>query len=331
MLPDRGGLSAHEIAEWQHRFNDAEKKRARFEIRSGLPAPHTVIFSPTMRCNYTCTGCYSRNRPIDDELSEERIDLLFSELEDAGTSICMISGGEPFLRKDLPNLMHHHPELLFIVFTNGSRMTPALARKLQASKNIIPVLSMEGTDETVSKRRGKKAVFHLLQTKKIFRDAGLFFGFSTMVTKETLPQIDETFFSRAVTAGFQIGFIMEYIPVGKDINPSLALPPEERARLRKIVLKARRENPLLLFQLPDDAENGVSCGAARRFIHIASDGGLEPCPFAHHSDSSIRNLSLEQALHSTFLNLIRETPALFKKQKLACSLVENEDLVRTLL
>jgi MoaA/NifB/PqqE/SkfB family radical SAM enzyme len=331
-LPSGTGLTAKETLQWLQRFSASEKRRVQFKKTTGIPAPGAVIFSPTMQCNYTCTGCYSRTHPSDDELSTERMDAFFRELQEVGTSVCLISGGEPFLRTDLPSLMLQHPELLFIVFTNGSQITAPLARQLRESRNVIPTLSIEGTDETVNQRRGEGASLHLHQAIKHLKAANLFFGFSTMVTQKTLPQIlAENFFAKRAEQGYRIGFIMEYIPVGKDIDLTQILTQEKRQQLRNTVVNAQKKDPILLYQLPDDTDDGTSCGAAGRFMHINSSGGLEPCPFAHHSDTSIRDQTFQQALQSPFFQRIRETPDLFEKKKINCSLVENDALLKTLL
>lgn len=326
------GISAVETVQWLQRFTAADKRRAEFEKTTGIPAPGAIIYSPTLRCNYSCTGCYSREHPNSNELSTERIDRLFTELEEIGTAICLISGGEPFMRLDLPDLMQKHPNLLFIVFTNGSKITEALAKQLQTSRNIIPVLSVEGDEATVSQRRGPKAWPNLLAAREHFKKAGLFFGFSTMVTRETLPQVlDPNFFAAQYETGAKIGFVMEYIPVGPDADRDLTLSPETRDELRQAVVTAQNELPFLLFQLPNDADDGTSCGAARRYLHLNASGGLEPCPFAHRSDSSIRDQSFKDALRSPLFEQIRNTPEVFHKKEINCALAENDSQLVALL
>lgn len=331
-LSSLNGISPAEVIQWLRRFDASDKRRRQFEKETGVPAPQAVIFSPTMRCNYNCIGCYSRTHPRDRELSSERINRFFSELEQVGTSVCFISGGEPFMHPDLPDLIAKHPEMLFIVFTNGSLITDELAARLRDSRNIIPALSIDGTEPTVTRRRGPEAWAHIQKASACFRRANMLFGFSTMVTGQTLAEISEpAFFTGLADAGYQLGFVMEYIPVGKDVNRALILNPDERTLLRKAVLTARKRNPFQLFQLPEDTDDGESCGAARRFMHINAEGGLEPCPFCHHFDCSIRDQSFQQALQSPLFKRIRATPELFDKKELNCALAENADRVASLV
>lgn len=326
------GLTAGETLKWLRRFDASDKRRARFEKENGVPAPQAIIFSPTMQCNYNCIGCYSRNHPRDKELSSDRIDAFFGELEAVGTSVCFISGGEPFMHPDLPELMAKHPDLLFVVFTNGSRITEELARQLRAARNIVPSLSVDGIEATITHRRGNHAYDNILKAAACFRKADILFGFSTMVTNQTLPEIiDPAFFTRLVDQKYQLGFIMEYVPVGKDVDHSLVLSSAERVQLRDAVLAANKKYPFQIFQLPEDTEDENNCGAARRFLHVNSEGGLEPCPFCHRFDTTIRDQSFQQALQSPLFKRIRETPSLFDKKELNCALAENEALVKMLL
>ena len=122
-----------------------------------------------------------------------------------GTSVCFISGGEPFLRANLLDLMAKHAELLFVVFTNGSQITKSIAEKLRDCKNIIPALSIDGTEKTVAERRGEMAWKNIQNAANYFKNAGLLFGFSTMVTKETLTEIcDLNFFKNRIEEGYQL-------------------------------------------------------------------------------------------------------------------------------
>ena len=43
-----------------------------------------------------------------------------SEAKDLGVSFFVIAGGEPFLRPVLLDIMKEYPEIIFLVFTNGT-------------------------------------------------------------------------------------------------------------------------------------------------------------------------------------------------------------------
>ena len=83
----------------------------------------------TQRCNLACAGCYSldehRNRLADAPLADMK--RAVEGLAAAGLSQLIISGGEPFLREDLPDIVEHAKRACGIasvtVLSNGTRMT----------------------------------------------------------------------------------------------------------------------------------------------------------------------------------------------------------------
>ena len=78
-----------------------ENQKIRDEgARHGLPPLHTILISPTMRCNLKCSGCYSKNYQKKDDLPFEIFDKVIKEGKEMGVAFFTILGGEPFLRDD---------------------------------------------------------------------------------------------------------------------------------------------------------------------------------------------------------------------------------------
>ena len=90
----------------------------------------------TQRCNLACAGCYSldehRNRLADAPLADMKCAV--EGLAAAGLSQLIISGGEPFLREDLPDIVEHAKRACGIasvtVLSNGTRMTEESLERL---------------------------------------------------------------------------------------------------------------------------------------------------------------------------------------------------------
>src|SRR4030042_40695 len=74
-------------------------RRKAFEAERGFYPPNAMILSPTMRCNLNCYGCYSGSYPQED-LPFEVIDRVVGECKEMGIHLVLMTGGEPFLRKD---------------------------------------------------------------------------------------------------------------------------------------------------------------------------------------------------------------------------------------
>jgi MoaA/NifB/PqqE/SkfB family radical SAM enzyme len=103
---------------------------ARAVFRGG---PFNVLVQVTNRCNMTCSFCgfWPNGAPPEQELGVADYERLSAQLSEHGAMLISVEGGEPTLRPDLPDIVRafarHH---LTALFTNGWKMTPALARSL---------------------------------------------------------------------------------------------------------------------------------------------------------------------------------------------------------
>jgi MoaA/NifB/PqqE/SkfB family radical SAM enzyme len=293
-------------------------------IQGNIPA--VIAISPTMRCNYNCTGCYSRDRISNNELSTSELDSLYSEAEEFGVLSIVVTGGEPYMRDDTIELMEKHKRLLFVPITNGSKITPELARRISKSGNIIQLVSIEGLEEHTDNRRRKGSHQTAVHAMKSLQDAKVCFGFAATNTAENSEFLgSDTFIDNMIELGCSLGYFTEYVPCGPHPQKDWLLSEEERFLFREKVLDFRRRKSIVLVQFPQDeyGEENRCTAAGIASLHINSEGGIEPCPFIDISLETIRNGGLKAACESHFLKAIRERERLLKREKLACSLFEH--------
>lgn len=304
----------------------AKRLRAKKQKMINGNIPAVIAISPTMRCNYNCRGCYSRDRTSNNELKTEELDSLFSEAADLGVLSVVVTGGEPFLRRDTIELMEKHKKLLFVPITNGSKMTPKLAKRISKSGNIIQLVSIEGREQHTDNRRKKGSHKTALRAMQLLRKTGACFGFAVTNTSENSEALGtDSFIDSMIELGCSIGYFTEYVPCGLHPKLDWVLSEEERNSFRKKVLDFRKRKPIVLVQFPQDeyGEQNRCTAAGIQSLHINSEGGIEPCPFINISLENIRNGGLKAACESPFLKAIRERDKLLKREKLACSLFEH--------
>jgi MoaA/NifB/PqqE/SkfB family radical SAM enzyme len=300
------------------------KKKKQKSIEGNIPT--VIAISPTMKCNYNCTGCYSRDRISDNELSTLEIDNLFTEAEKLGVLAIVITGGEPYLRDDTIELMEKHKKLLFIPITNGSKINLKLAKRIAKSGNIIQLVSIEGLKKQTDSRRKKGSYRTAVNAMKLLQKAGACFGFAATNTSENSEFLgSDTFVNRMIKLGCILGYFTEYVPCGPHPKKNWLLNKKERDTFRKKVLDFRKRKPIVLIQFPQDeyGEENRCTAAGISSLHINSEGGIEPCPFINISLENIRKGGLRTACESGFLRSIREREHLLKREKLACSLFEH--------
>ena len=86
---------------------------------------NTAYLHITNRCNMHCIGCYSLNddRNKSHDLSLTQIKIIIDRLRKTGVSKLNISGGEPFLRHDLPQIVYYAKDIgieNIYIGTNGT-------------------------------------------------------------------------------------------------------------------------------------------------------------------------------------------------------------------
>jgi len=120
--------------------------------------PIHAIVQVSNRCNLTCGFCSFWENPArkSDEMTTADFVTLSGKLAAAGSLVVSIEGGEPTLRPDIVEIVeafarHHHP----LMFTNGWRITPELARRLWSAGLDTCGVSIDYPDERHDTYRGK--------------------------------------------------------------------------------------------------------------------------------------------------------------------------------
>lgn len=307
--------------------------RKRTMERIGAPVPWVVEISPTQRCNYHCVGCYSRQHHVEDELAADELDALFAEAEELGVVGIVVTGGEPLLRPELPELMERHGRLTFVPFTNGALMTPEIAQRLARCGNVVPFVSIEGFPADTDFRRQPGAHDAALRALDLLRDAGACTAFSAMVTTHNADRLgSDGFVDEMIAHGCAIGGFSEYAPCGPTPRLDWVLSPEQRADFRRCVLRLRRCKPIVIVHFPDDEYGEANrCNAAGdHTLHINAQGNVEPCPFAPIACDNVRDGGLLAAFQSPYLRAIREHPTLLRRHRLPCAMLEHLDELKEL-
>ncbi|MCJ7588776.1 MAG: radical SAM protein [Candidatus Aminicenantes bacterium] len=107
----------------------------------------------TYRCNNDCLHCWLRIEPdsqeIKDELSLDEIGRIAAEAKGMGCRKWIISGGEPMLRPDFPEIFQliTAKSASFLLNTNGTLITPLIARLLK--KRGVSLVALYGADARV--------------------------------------------------------------------------------------------------------------------------------------------------------------------------------------
>ncbi len=316
----------------------ASRIRASFRQR-GLSAPAFLIVSLTRRCNLNCAGCYSRAAERfesiggrTEELNDDRLALVIADGAKLGVSFALLAGGEPFVRSELLfRLARENPSIAFPVFTNGTLITDAAAREIALTRNLMPVISVEGRLAETDTRRGDGVYATALEAMARLRRQRVFFGVSVTVMRSNFAElIDRDFVDSLVRGGAGVLFYNEYTPIA-DGTESFCIDAKQRATLLRTLADFRRRFPAIFLAFPGDEDRFGGClSSGRGFVHIAPDGSLEACPFAPFGDANVRDASLGDALQSPLLAAIRAHHAELAETSGGCALWNRRDWAESL-
>jgi mycofactocin radical SAM maturase len=269
-----------------------------FEL--GLDAPICLTWELTYACNLACVHCLSSSGRRDpDELSTEECKAVIDELERMQVFYVNIGGGEPTVRRDFWELVDyataHHVGVKFS--TNGSRITPEVARRLADSNYVDVQISLDGaTAEINDAVRGEGSYATAVLAMENLAFAG-FAGFkiSVVITRENVSQLD-AFKAIADRYGAQLR-LTRLRPSGRgaDVWDQLH-PTAEQQRVLYDWLMAHGEQVLTgdsFFHLAafGEALPGLNlCGAGRVVCLIDPVGDVYACPFAIHDEFKAGNV-----------------------------------------
>jgi hypothetical protein len=103
----------------------------------------------------------------------------------------------------------------------------------------------------------------------------------------------------------------------------LMLTPEERNEFREGVLRVRATHPVFAIDFWGDATLVGGCIAARWYLHITTEGWVEPCVFAHYATHNINTSTLEEALTAPYFTEIRKRQPFNGNLLMPCMLIDN--------
>ncbi|MDP2907136.1 MAG: radical SAM protein [Nanoarchaeota archaeon] len=309
-------------------FFSREKKNA-FAKKHGFFPPFFFVISPTMKCNLNCEGCYA-SKYDKNELSFQLIDRIFNEAKDMGTYFITVSGGEPFLRKDLLDLFEKHNDMYFQVYTNGTLIDEKIAKKLSELGNVAIALSLEGFKKETDARRGKGTFDKVLNAIENLRKEGVLFGLSAVPTRHNAEVLcSERFIDFLLEQGFYFGWYFQYIPIGKKPDVKLMMTPEQRNRFRIKLSEVRSRKRIFLTDFWNDGPYVKGCMAGgKHYFHINSNGDVEPCVFVHYAVDNIKEKSLTEVLSSGFFREIRKHQPISENHLKPCMIIDNPNVLR---
>ena len=301
-------------------------------LKRGDFFPPFLYISIINSCNLRCQGCWVDVAAKQEKIDVDKMNDIIGQAKEMGNSFFGLLGGEPFLHKEILQILEDNRDVYFQIFTNGHFITPEVAKELNRLGNATPLISVEGTEIVSNERRGKLQVLNdTMEGLHNCLDAGLLTGVCTSVCQTNYEDlVNDAWIDRLIELGVMYGWVHIYRPVGPDACPELALTPEQQYNVRKFVVETRSRKPIVMIDAYHDGDGNALCPAATGFTHhISPWGDIEPCPIIQFSKESIYDdRPLKEVFNeSEFLTDFRKVAA---ESTRGCIILERPDLLKDL-
>lgn len=192
-----------------------------------------VDLNITNGCNFHCAHCHSSSGTVDDgELSTDQVINIIHQVYELGAVSLAIAGGEPFLRKDIGEILAAASALgsmHTVVVTNGSLLSrERLSRLREIAPEVGISISLDGsTPQTFGRIRGRvgaslhssEALFErvLISIKETLL-AGFEMSVNFTMTNESLEDLDDTYQLVVKELGVSTLLAIKFFPGGYGRN-----------------------------------------------------------------------------------------------------------------
>lgn len=296
-------------------FNYLEDKKFAFEepvkIEEFSPKkPEKLIslwINITYKCNLRCRHCHSSfGSPLQHELTTEEIITIIQDASTFEDCELVISGGEPFCRDDIIQILKAASEYFgtrVTVITNGTLINDEAAQVL-SELNVRIQISLEGPDEESNDViRGKGVFKKALESIRKLKKLGIDPIIRMTLLRTNINKIKEIIkFSMQegigkVTVGTLQRSGRAYESV-KEIDPTTDELIETYRRIKKI--DPDSEYIGFVETLKPAVSRGEKidlCGAGASMLSIGADGGVYPCAGMMYPEflaGNVKDASLEE-------------------------------------
>ena len=157
-----------------------------------------VVWNVTQRCNLKCVHCYAhaKDKEYTNELSTAEGKALLDDLSDFGVPVILFSGGEPLVRKDLPELADYAVQkgMRAVISTNGTLISAKMARTLKEIGLSYVGISLDGMETINDRFRGIKGAFNsAMEGIRNCQAAGIKVGLRFTINKANADEIPAIF------------------------------------------------------------------------------------------------------------------------------------------
>ncbi len=267
----------------------------------------------TRQCNAKCRHCIiDAHKQLENEMSTDRIIRLIEEVHDEGSQVIVFTGGEPFLRKDLPLFLQKTAALNMqtVIMSNGLLIDDKTIKMLSLF-DITLGISLDGANsETHDSIRGVSGIFkHFVEIIPKLHKAGIYVAVPTTVMKSNFDKLDAI---RDLLIKLEVeSWQIQVVKPCRRLNDDELLSEEQYYELAKKIVYYREKygkkinivesdcigyNSSLTHKLYIQNWKGCECGI--NSVSIESNGNVKGCPNMNNSEGNVSNTEFKEIWQS---------------------------------
>ncbi len=265
-----------------------------------LKSPIRVVLEVTDKCNYCCTHCFNSSSPTictSQELNTKAWKKILKELSVLEVFEVSFTGGEPFMREDIFELLSYAYKLGFFITlnTNGSLLNDKKIKQLKnifkKDANLVRIMFSLNTLDIKNFKKITNSSFspsNIVANMNKLSEEGFNVTMTSIFMKRTIrdyPDLLEYFLKSKV----KIWNISAVIPYGRGINHNLFNPSEkdwkslinffEKNKKKVEIMGKKISIQANIFNLFSNKEDSTcfNCPAGKTEMSIDSKGNPNPC------------------------------------------------------
>lgn len=285
-----------------------------------LGLPISGNFELTSRCNFRCPMCYVHSDANDcsvkqQELTAEQWIEIAKQAKEQGMVFALLTGGEPFLRKDFFEIYHEMQRMGIMVSinTNGSLISGKIREQLLENPPArINISLYGGCVETYRNMCGNDAFEQVVENMRVLKEHGIAVCMNVSVTPYNYQDMEKIFeiANQLEIPARESAYMYPSIRVnGEQYGCGNRLLPKQAAacqvkwdklRFTKEEFEMRAKNMKNFTaveerECPVEAEAGVSCRAGSSSFWVTWDGKMLPCGMMPYPKRDILQSGFNQA------------------------------------
>lgn len=264
-----------------------------------------VIWEITHNCNYGCSYCIFScdKKRVDGELTTEECFHIIDELVKNGFKHLKITGGEPFIRKDIVKILEYASKNLIVdVSTNASLITDEIVSKLNNIHLKMIHVSLDGNKEEHESVRGKLTYGRTIRGLNALKKSINKVRIGSVIHANNENDLENLIKDSINLNANEIIFsIMEPVD-GQSKSLVKTIPNDELIKTIDKLKTKYQDKIIVNYNFGRQPIFVKKCPAGDKFLYINNMGFVSPCPWVYEnnksciSQKSLRNNELSEVL-----------------------------------